>query len=139
MTEIYRDIFQAIHEGKWLYINYRNQSGELTKYWIAIKNFDVRNKKLSVEGLHLIHCTIMSEASIFLESIESTKVIEGSYYPRNEKLINDIYMNPHKYKAYFDNVANLKILTYLEIRTLLPMRYRLSWIISGTIRISLSG
>lgn len=139
MTEIYRDIFRAIHEGKWLYINYRNRSGELTKYWIAIKNFDIHNKKLSVEGLHLIHCTIMSEASIFLESIESTKVIEGSYYPRNEQLINDIYMNPHKYKAYFDNVANLKILTYLEIRTLLPMRYRLSWIISGTIRISLSG
>ncbi|MDE5939433.1 MAG: hypothetical protein K2H37_10170 [Lachnospiraceae bacterium] len=41
-------------------------------------------------------------------------IIEGSYYPVNEKLVKDIYLNPHKYNTIFDNTANLKILGYLD-------------------------
>lgn len=32
----------------------------------------------------------------------------------NERLVHDIHENPHKYKPLFDQVANLKILDYLE-------------------------
>ena len=36
MTSINRDIFRAIHEGRWISIEYRNKAGQLTKYWIAV-------------------------------------------------------------------------------------------------------
>lgn len=43
-----------------------------------------------------------------------SQVIEGSYYPVNQELVQDIHLNPEKYKTLFDHVANLKILNYLE-------------------------
>ncbi len=48
MDAIGRDIFKAIHEGKWLSIEYRNKSGETTKYWIGIKDINIQYKSLSV-------------------------------------------------------------------------------------------
>ncbi len=114
MTAIYRDIFRAIHEGKWLAIEYQNQSDKITKYWIGIHNLDVARKRLVGEGLHTEKCTICS-LDIFIDKILSTKIVEGSYCPINEKLVNDIYINPQKYKMIFNNIANLKILNYLEL------------------------
>lgn len=38
INSIGRNIFKAIHEGKWLYIEYKNKSDTITKYWISIKN-----------------------------------------------------------------------------------------------------
>lgn len=115
MTIVYRDIFRAIHEGKWLAIEYRNQSDQVTKYWIGIRNLDVVKKTLSVEGLHLGKYSTRLLECISVESIQSSKIIEGSYCPVNKSLVDDIYINPHKYKMFFDNIANLKILNYLEM------------------------
>lgn len=69
MTTVYRDIFRAIHEGKWLAIEYRNQSDQVTKYWIGIRNLDVVKKTLSVEGLHLGKYSTRSLDCIFVDSI----------------------------------------------------------------------
>lgn len=115
MNAIYRDIFRAIHEGKWLAIEYRNQSNEITKYWIGIRELNVAKRTLSVEGLHLGKYSVQSLDRIFIDSIQSSKIIEGSYCPVNKSLVDDIYINPHKYKIFFDNIANLKILNYLEM------------------------
>jgi hypothetical protein len=115
MNTVYRDIFRAIHEGKWLAIEYRNQSDQITKYWIGIHGLDVGKRSLSVEGLHLSKYTTQVFDRIFIDSIQSSKIIEGSYCPVNKSLVDDIYLNPHKYKMFFDNVANLKILNYLEM------------------------
>ena len=43
MTNISRDIFKAIHEGKWLQLEYRNKQAEITHYWFAIENIDIEN------------------------------------------------------------------------------------------------
>lgn len=115
MKTIYRDIFRAIHEGKWLAIEYRNQSNQTTKYWIGIRDLNVAKRTLAVEGLHLGKYSTQSFDCIFIDSIQSSKIIEGSYCPVNKSLIEDIYLNPHKYKLFFDNIANLKILNYLEM------------------------
>ncbi len=115
MNSIYRDIFRAIHEGKWLSIEYCNKEKNITKYWIGVKNLNIHNKSLSVEGLHMGLLSIGEYNKILIDSIISSKVVEGSYYPVNESLINDIYINPHKYTVLFDNVANLEILSYLEM------------------------
>lgn len=114
MNAVYRDIFRAIHEGKWLSIEYLNQEEKTTKYWIGIRDIDVRRRVMSVDGLHLGHYTV-ADLKIRIDSILSSQVVDGSYCPVNEELVKDIYLNPHRYKTLFDNVANLKILNYLEM------------------------
>ncbi len=115
MNAVFRDIFRAIHEGKWISIEYRNREEQTTKYWIGIRNLDVRNRTLAVEGLHLVRHTVEAFDKIKIDSIQNSRIIEGSFYPINEKLVKDIYLNPHKYNTIFDNTANLKILGYLEM------------------------
>lgn len=78
MTSICRELFKAIHEGKWLSIEYKNKNGQITKYWIGIKSLVLHDRSLSVEGLHLGRL-VVQELKIFIDSILSAKVIEGSY------------------------------------------------------------
>lgn len=115
MNTIFRDIFRAIHEGKWLSIEYHNQDDQITKYWIGIRELDIRSRTLSVEGLHLGKYTVETFQRIKIDSILRSQVVEGSFCPVNERLVQDIYLNPHKYNSLFDNTANLKILSYLEM------------------------
>ncbi|MCD8083186.1 MAG: AAA domain-containing protein [Clostridiales bacterium] len=115
MNAISRDIFRAIHEGKWLSIEYCNQEEKITNYWIGIRDLDVSNRTLSVDGLHLRQYTVKFLERIRMDAILSSSIIEGSYCPVNQKLVQDIYENPHKYASLFDNIANLKILNYLEM------------------------
>lgn len=115
MNNICHDIFRAIHEGKWLKIEYKNREDKITKYWIGIRGLNAAKRTLSVDGLHLSKFTTDSYDTIYVDSILSSQVVEGTYCPVNSGLVRDIYLNPHKYKALFDNVANLKILNYLEM------------------------
>ncbi len=115
MSSVYSDIFKAIHEGKWLKIEYRNKENQVTKFWIGIRSIDVRKRKLSADGLHLSRYTLEALNYIDIDSIIASQVVEGTYYPVNRELVQDIYLNPEKYKSLFDNVANLKILNYLEM------------------------
>lgn len=77
MNKIYHDIFKAIHEGKWLKIEYRNKGEEITKFWIGIRDLDILNRKLIVDGLHLGHYTLGEEYRLSLDSILSSQVVEG--------------------------------------------------------------
>ncbi len=115
MNSVCSDIFKAIHEGKWLKIEYHNKENQITKFWIGIRSLDVRKRRLSVDGLHLTRYTTDSYDYIDIDSIQSSQIVEGTYYPVNEKLVQDIYLNPEAYKSLFDNTANLKILNYLEM------------------------
>lgn len=113
MNSVCRDIFKAIHEGKWLSIEYKNQSGGTTKYWIGIKELDPHWRSMKVEGLHLGKFTTM-ELKLYIDSILSSHVVDGSFFAPNKKLIADIRENPEKYRDIFDNIPNLKILEYLS-------------------------
>lgn len=115
MNEVYRDIFRAIHEGKWLSIEYRNKENQITRYWVGVRDLDIRRRTLAVDGLHLSKYTVNTYDRIHIDSILSASIIDGSFCPVNEKLVRDIYLNPHKYKTLFDNTANLKVLSYLEM------------------------
>lgn len=115
MNQICRDIFRAIHEGKWLKIEYRNKADQVTKYWIGIRDLDPRSRTMKVDGLHLGQLTIGEYDRIFIDSILSTEIIEGTYCHENKILVEDIEMHPERYKNIFDSSANLKILNYLEI------------------------
>lgn len=115
MDNICRELFRAIHEGKWLKIEYKNKSGDITRYWISIVNLEPYSRILAVDGLHLGYYTVIRLDKIFLDSIISAEIVEGSFCERNEALIEDIAMNPEKYINMFQQNANLKILNYLEM------------------------
>ncbi len=114
MNAVCRDIFQAVHEGKWLSIEYRNKKEQVTRYWIGIRGLNPERRSLAVEGLHLSRYSLERYDWIYIDSILSSKILDGTFCPVNEKLIKDIAENPHRYRPLFDHVANLKILNYLE-------------------------
>ncbi len=113
MNGIGRDIFKAVHEGKWLSIEYRNKSESVTRYWIGIKDINIQYKSLSVLGLHLGEHKL-KDLYVYIDNIVSSAVVEGTYQPINEKLVEDIAVNPSKYDFLFRHTANLKILNYLS-------------------------
>ena len=115
MQKINRDIFKAIHEGKWLKIEYRNLEEKVTKFWVGIQDLDVVHRKLIVSGLHLGNYRLADKYVLSIDQIISSEVVDGTYCEINKRLVDDIYLNPHKYKALFENTANLKILNYLEM------------------------
>ncbi len=115
MNNICRDIFRAIHEGKWLQIEYRNREVQVTKYWIGIRGLNPEKRTLAVDGLHLGRYTTESYDAIYIDSILTSQIVEGSYQPVNKELVEDIYLNPHRYGSLFRNSPNLKILNYLEM------------------------
>ena len=41
MNSVCKEIFRAVHEGKWLKIEYQNKNGDVTNYWIGIKDINV--------------------------------------------------------------------------------------------------
>lgn len=109
------DIFRAIHEGKWLKIEYKNRGGQVTKYWIGIRSLNPVRRTLGVDGLHLGKYSTETYDYIYIDSILSSQIVEGSFCPVNKALVEDIALNPHRYRQVFDNTANLKILNYLEM------------------------
>ncbi len=112
MNTICRDLFKAIHEEKWVSIEYKNGQEEVTRYWIGIISIDPRERTMRVEGLHLAWYTT-KKLKIYIDSVLSSSVIEGSYFHTDEKLVEDIRQNPHSYRPLFQNTANLKVLSYL--------------------------
>lgn len=112
MDQVCRDIFQSIHEGCWLSIQYKNKGQDITSYWIAVKEIHVPRRMLIVDGFHLVRHTLR-ELSLYIDSILSSCVIEGSYYKKNEALVDDIRYHPEKYRTLFSHVSNLKVLNYL--------------------------
>ncbi|MBP3240908.1 MAG: DUF2726 domain-containing protein [Oribacterium sp.] len=114
MNSVCKEIFRAIHEGKWLKIEYLNKSGDITNYWIGIKSIDIRKRMMTVDGLHLGLYTL-EKLHIYIDSIQTAIIIDGTYCAISQSLVNDIEEHPDKYKALFGNAANLKILNYLEL------------------------
>lgn len=115
MNNVCHDIFRAIHEGKWLKIEYKNKGEQVTRYWIGIRDLNPVKRTLAVYGLHLGQFTTEAYDYIFIDSILSSQIVEGSYCPVNEQLVQNISKNPEEFKLVFDNIANLKVLNYLEM------------------------
>ncbi len=111
MDTIYRDIFRAIYENKWLSIEYINKQEEVTKYWIGIIDIDPVKKLMKVVGLHLGEYKT-KDLLIYINSIQSSFLLDGSYFAVKQELKRDIEYNPQKYASIFHHVSNLKLLNY---------------------------
>ena len=78
-----------------------------------IKDVDPINGKITVDGMHIRSYEI-AELKLSLERITDAMVIDGTYAPVNNRLVNDIQNNPEKYLSVFSDTVNLKILNYLS-------------------------
>lgn len=114
MISITRGVFKAIHEQKWLSVEYRNAQNGITHYWIGVNWLDPVTRKMRVDGLrlgeHTQHGT--KELTIKLDSILSAALVEGSFHPTPHKLTSAIEED-ECYEKVFGTVPNLKILDYL--------------------------
>ncbi len=113
MNQVARCLFRAIHEGRWLSIEYQNRETQRTKYWIAVRGLNPRIRTLSADGLHLGQLTVQALDHIYIDRILSAEVVDGTWCAVNETLVDDIRENPGRYAALFDNAANLRVLDYL--------------------------
>ncbi len=113
MKSVCKELFRAIHEGSWLYVEYHNVKGENTKYWIAVTGLDPIGKTVSADGMHLRTYEI-KELSLSIDRITAAETIEGTYAKIPDDLIRDIRENPEKYASVFSKTVNLKILNYLD-------------------------
>lgn len=104
-------VFRAVHEGKWLSIEYRNMRGELTRYWIAVLGIDPEKKRIRCRGFHIVrHLT--ADMNLHPAGILSACVLERTAAPVNEELVQDIRLNPNRYSYFFQFGVNLRILDY---------------------------
>ena len=87
-----RDIFRAVHERKWLSVEYRNAQNEVTRYWAGIRAINPKRRLLEVRGMHLgtLEC---ADLTILIDSIRSSSVIDDSYFPTPRDLLDDIDAN----------------------------------------------
>ncbi len=91
MNPVHRDIFRAIHEGKWLTIEYRNRQEQVTRHWIGIHSLDIRRRSLSVEGFLLGLYTLDIYDRIYIESILSSLAREQLIVLVSEKNLERLH------------------------------------------------
>jgi hypothetical protein len=108
MLKTGRELYKAIHEGKWLTVVYKNRDQETTRYWIAVKDLDPLNGKISVNGFHVTKHSIM-DMTMYFHRIQSAAVLDGTVCDINEKLVEDIRLFPEKYASFFESKVNLGV------------------------------
>ncbi|MBR4164027.1 MAG: DUF2726 domain-containing protein [Solobacterium sp.] len=112
MLKTGRELYKAIHEGKWLSVVYKNRDQETTRYWIAVKDLDPINGKISVDGFHVTKHTVM-DMTMYFHRIQSAAVLDGTICDINDNLVEDIRLFPEKYASFFASKVNLGVLEYL--------------------------
>ena len=89
MDTVFHDIFRAVHEGKWLTIEYQNKKDQKTRYWIGIRELNPVRRTLAVDGLHLGQYTQDRYDVIYIDSILSSQVLEGTWQPTSGRRSSD--------------------------------------------------
>lgn len=111
MGSAVRDIFRAIHEQKWLSVEYRNKSGETTHYWIGINGIDPNRRTMDVDSLHLGNHSMKRLSAIYIDSVRSANILEGTYHRTPPQLLSAIEEDD-RFEKVFGSVPNLRILDY---------------------------
>ena len=73
-------ISEGIKNGKWIYISYKNNQNEITYYWIAIKDIDLKKKILYVSIFNDQKSLDSLDAIIKFDNILSAKLLEFTTY-----------------------------------------------------------
>ena len=105
----------AIKEGKWLYISYNNKNEQITSFWCCIFDIIIEKKALIVHMYNKFKGDeILEKKLIYVDSIKSAKVIEGTNYHVPDTLIKKIENNLNKLDWLKYDTFNNNILQYLK-------------------------
>lgn len=103
-------IYQAIIQNKWLDVFYTNKNNEKTHYNIAVKDIFVSQKKVLCDLFNVFkdnERTIIQDAIISIESINSARVMDHTYYDVPTELLDKVANNKELYQfldiSNFDN------------------------------------
>ena len=102
-------ISEGIKNGKWIYISYKNNQNEITYYWIAIKDIDLKKRILYVSIFNDQKSLNSLDAIIKFDNILSAKLLEFTTYETPIKLIDKIEKNHEdakwlKYESFNNNI-----------------------------------
>ena len=75
MDSVSRNLFRALHEGKWLSIEYKNLSGQTTNFWGSVCGLNPRSGMVQVDGMHL-HDYTVKRLFLHIDGIQSAKIVE---------------------------------------------------------------
>lgn len=107
------EVSRSIHEGKWLAIKYNNAKSEETSFWCAIKDINPETKAMLVDVYNPeIEPHYARDYRINFDRIRSASVIEGSYFPKQEVLIEKINSNLEDFLFLEYNKFEDKLLNY---------------------------
>ncbi len=106
-------IGKAIREGKYLGITYKNQSGEITAFWISILDI-YTNDKLLVDMFNITKEGPILNATISISGIQTAEILKFSHYDVSDKLIKKIDEDKSLQKYNFDRFDNKILNYYLE-------------------------
>lgn len=106
-------IGQAIREGKYLNITYKNKNGEITPFWISILDINT-NDELYVNMFNVTKDEPILYAKIFISSIQAAEILKFSHYDVSEELIKKIDEDESLQKYEFDRYDNNVLNYYLE-------------------------
>ena len=107
-----KTLSKAIKEGKWLDIQYKNTNDNLTHYWIAIIDIEIKSKKLIVNMFNDKKSLNSVNGAIYFDNIQSARIIEFSDYEVPIELIEKIENNLEKLKWLDYDRFNNNILHY---------------------------
>lgn len=107
------EIARSIYEGKWLSVQYKNMNNEITYFWCAIKDIETSKRQLTVDVFNYEKGDqVLSDYKLNFDSITRASVIEGTHYPRPEKLINKITENYREYQFLSVHSVDERLLSY---------------------------
>ena len=106
-------IGQAIREGKYLEITYKNQNEEINPFWISILDINA-DDELRVNMFNVTKDDPIYDAKIFISRIQTAEILKFSHYDVSEELIRKIdedeSLQKYDFDRYDDNLLNY----YLE-------------------------
>ena len=109
MKNIELVISEAIKNGKWIDISYKNNQNEITYYWIAIKDIDLKKRIIYAKIFNDQKSLDSLDATIKYDNILSAKILEFTTYETPLALIYKIEKNREdakwlRYESFNNNI-----------------------------------
>lgn len=106
-------IGEAIREGKYLNITYKNKEGKVTPFWISIWDI-TRHDKIVVDMFNVNKDEPLFQRTISISSIQSAELLKFSHYDVPPELIKKINEDERLHVYEFDRYSNNILNYYLE-------------------------
>ena len=110
VNNVCKEIFKAIHEGKWVSIEYKNQDDKVTRYWIGIKNINIERMQNLIDGLeYLINETWResSKSTINNTNAEDDGIQKSQSVEKDIKKVFEVNLT-----KYIFNISSLAMQSY---------------------------